>query len=60
MEKKFEAYPEISSEEIRSALDFACRQILHVLPEFTDKFQQAYSENGFYPPVENRDWTTAC
>lgn len=58
MEKKFEAYPEISSEEIRSALDFACRQILHVLPEFTDKFQQAYSENGFYPPVENRDWTT--
>lgn len=58
MEKKFETYPEISSEEIRSALDFACRQILHVLPEFTDKFQQAYSENGFYPPVENRDWTT--
>ena len=39
-------------------VDFACRQILHVLPEFTDKFQQAYSENGFYPPVENRDWTT--
>lgn len=58
MEKKFETYPEISSEEIRSALDFACRQNLHVLPEFTDKFQQAYSENGFYPPVENRDWTT--
>lgn len=55
---RFEAYPEISSEEIRSGLEFACRQILHVLPEFTDKFQQAYSENGFYPPVENRDWTT--
>ena len=53
----FEGYPEISREEIKAALDFSCRQILHVLPEFTDKFQNAYSENGFYRPVENRDWT---
>lgn len=22
-------------------------------------YQQAYSESGFYPPVENRDWTTS-
>lgn len=54
----FEEYPEISGEEIRCALDFCTRQILHVLPEFTDKFQQAYSEKNFYPPVENTDWTT--
>lgn len=54
----FEEYPEISGEEIKCALDFCTRQILHVLPEFTDKFQQAYSEKGFYPPVENTDWTT--
>lgn len=54
----FEKYPGISGEEVRSALDFCTRQILHVLPEFTDKFQQAYSEKGFYPPVENTDWTT--
>lgn len=54
----FEEYPEISGEEIRGALDFCTRQILHVLPEFTDKFQQAYSEKNFYPPVENTDWTT--
>lgn len=53
-----ENYPGITGEQIKSALDFCNRQILHVLPEFTDKFQQAYSENGFYPPVENRDWTT--
>lgn len=53
-----ENYPGITEEQIKSALDFCNRQILHVLPEFTDKFQQAYSENGFYPPVENRDWTT--
>lgn len=54
----FEEYPGISGEEIKCALDFCTRQILHVLPEFTDKFQQAYSEKGFYPPVENTDWTT--
>lgn len=54
----FEGYPGITEKETAEALDFCCRQILHVLPEFTDKFQQAYSENGFYPPVENTDWTT--
>lgn len=54
----FEEYPGISGEEIKCALDFCTRQILHVLPQFTDKFQQAYSEKGFYPPVENTDWTT--
>ncbi len=53
----FEGYPEISREEMKKALDFSCEQILHVLPQFTDKFQNAYSENGFYRPVENRDWT---
>ena len=53
----FEGYPEISEREIGAALDFGCRQILHVLPEFTDKFQHAFSTEGFYPPVENRDWT---
>lgn len=54
----FEGYPEITGAEIKEALDFCNRQILHVLPEFTEKFQQAYSENNFYPPIENRDWTT--
>ena len=54
----FEGYPEISGEEIKQALDFCNRQSLHVLPDFTDKFQQAYSENGFYPPIANTDWTT--
>ena len=53
----FEGYPEITKEEIDKALEFCNKQILHILPEFTDKFQQAYSVNGFYPPVENKDWT---
>ena len=53
----FDGYPEIGREEIKEALDFCCRQILHILPEFTYKFQDTYSEKGFYAPVENRDWT---
>ena len=50
-------YPGIGEEEVREALDFCCRQICHVLPEFTHKFQNAYSVGGFYEPVENWDWT---
>ena len=53
----WDQYPEINKIEIGQALDFCCRQILHILPEFTDKFQQAYSVDGFYPAVENTDWT---
>lgn len=56
-EAAFEGYPEMTREELKRALDFCNRQILHVLPEFTEKFQQAYSVNGFYPAVDNTDWT---
>lgn len=54
---RFDGYAEISGKEIAAALEFCNRQILQNLPEFTDKFQKAYSENGFYKPVENDDWT---
>ena len=53
----FEKKPEINAEEIKDALTFCNRQILNNLPRFTDKFQKAYSEGGFYQPVENDDWT---
>lgn len=53
----FENKPEINAEEIKDALTFCNRQILNNLPQFTDKFQKAYSEGGFYQPVENDDWT---
>ena len=53
----FEGYPKITQSEINEALDFCNRQILHVLPEFTEEFQNAYSENGFYKPIPNTDWT---
>lgn len=50
-------YDGISPRQVGEALDFACRQILHYLPEFTDQFQNAYSEGGFYAPIDNTDWT---
>ncbi len=53
----FDGYPEISEKEIGAAMDFCNSQILHVLPQFTDKFQKAYSEDGFYQPTPNNDWT---
>ena len=58
MSISFETYEMISAEEIDCALAFCEAQILRVLPEFTDKFQKAYSENGFYQPIENNYWTT--
>ncbi len=53
----FDGYPEINEKEIGAAMDFCNSQILHVLPQFTDKFQKAYSEDGFYQPTPNNDWT---
>ena len=48
---------EIKDQEVEEALNFCCNQIIKNLPFFTGKFQSAYSENGFYRPIENEDWT---
>lgn len=53
----FNGYPQIDEGEIISALDFCCKQVLEVLPDFTELFQNAYSENGFYKPIPNTYWT---
>ena len=53
----FQTKPRIKQEEVRQGLAFAASQILHVLPEFTEKFQPAYSVNQFYEPSDNTDWT---
>ena len=57
MKKTFDDYKEISATEIEEGLAFAAKQILHILHDFTDKFQPAYSINNFYSPSENEDWT---
>ncbi|WP_099469083.1 glycoside hydrolase family 88 protein [Konateibacter massiliensis] len=54
----FENKPKITDEEVAEALDFCSKQIIQNLGEFTKQFQKAYSEGGFYKPIENDDWTT--
>lgn len=54
---KFAGYPEISNEKIDAALRFSCGQVERNLPRFTERFQNAYSVNNFYEPIDNTDWT---
>jgi unsaturated chondroitin disaccharide hydrolase len=54
---KLKSHEEIGSAAIAAGLDFACEQILRILPDFTDKFQPAYSVGNFYSPSDNTDWT---
>ncbi len=53
----FDNHPEISDSEMTTALDYASGAVLANLKDFTDKFQKAYSEDGFYHPIENDYWT---
>jgi unsaturated chondroitin disaccharide hydrolase len=55
---QYNTMPMITDKEVEEALRFATEQVLHNLPEFTNQFQNAYSENNFYKPIENRNWTT--
>ena len=54
----FESKIQINKNEISEALNFCVGQIRRCLPEFTDSFPKAYSEDNFYKPTPNRDWTT--
>lgn len=54
----FDYISEISEKEIKDALEFSMNQTLKYLPDFAGKFQNAYSENGFYAPIDNNYWTT--
>lgn len=57
MKKTFDKYTEITDSEIEEGFEFAVKQITSILPDFTDKFQPAYSIDNFYSPSENEDWT---
>ena len=50
-------YPKITDQEIEHALQFASEQVYRNLPMFTEKFQNAYSVDNFYAPIDNVDWT---
>lgn len=47
----------ISEGDIAKGMDFCVRQIASILPQFTEKFQPAYSVGNFYSPADNTDWT---
>lgn len=53
----FENMPIITKQEVEEGLHFAMEQVIKNLPSFTHQFEKAYSENNFYEPVENTDWT---
>ena len=48
---------ELSGEACRQAMDFAAGQVKENLKEFTHSFKKAYSEEGFYRPTPNVNWT---
>ncbi len=52
-----ELYPQMSPRDVEEALSFCVKQIYTVLPEFTDLFQNTHSEDNFYKPIGNTDWT---
>lgn len=58
IEKLFESKQELAADERRKALDFAVGQLKDNLEEFTHSFKKAYSEDGFYKPTPNVNWTT--
>ncbi len=50
--------PELTDAKCRKAMDFAVEQVKDNLKEFTEFFKKAYSEDGFYKPTLNVNWTT--
>lgn len=58
MEELFYKKAELSGQTLKQAMDFSVKQVEENLKEFTHSFKKAYSENGFYKPTENVNWTT--
>lgn len=57
-EKLLENKPQLTADTRRKALDFAIDQLKDNLKEFTHSFKKAFSEDGFYQPTPNVNWTT--
>ncbi|MCM1037820.1 MAG: glycoside hydrolase family 88 protein [Ruminococcus sp.] len=58
MKTMYEDMPMITDDEVEQALRFSMDQTVRNLPMFTEKFPKAYSEDNFYQPIDNADWTT--
>lgn len=57
MQDLFTQKQEITKNEIQEAMSFALESIQNNLKQFTYQFQNAYSEQGFYAPIDNVEWT---
>ncbi len=49
---------ELNDTATLQAMEFCVQQIRRNLHEFTERFQDAASVDGFYKPIENTYWTT--
>ncbi len=58
METLLKEKKELTEAKCLEAMDFAVKQVKDNLKEFTDSFKKAYSEDGFYHPTPNVNWTT--
>jgi unsaturated chondroitin disaccharide hydrolase len=52
-----EGYDGITPEETGQAMKFASDQVIRNLRDFTYQFPNTYSEDNFYRPVDNTQWT---
>lgn len=51
-------YPEITESALQAAYNRAVDLVIENLPEFTERFPESASKNGFYSPSDNVTWTT--
>ncbi|WP_100307483.1 glycoside hydrolase family 88 protein [Lacrimispora celerecrescens] len=58
METLLKEKKELTEAKCLEAMEFAIKQVKDNLKEFTDSFKKAYSEDGFYHPTPNVNWTT--
>ena len=56
--EQVENHPEASQAEISAAMECCVAQVRNNLPAFRDHFPAANSENNFYTPGPNTDWTS--
>lgn len=50
-------YPQISQQEVETALQTAIGQTRSCLGKFSQQFKSIFSINGFYEPAPNEQWT---
>lgn len=56
--QQIEQYPEINEQQQKEAMAQCIAQVKHNLPAFETHFPAANSENNFYTPGINTDWTS--